>query len=55
VGEHWQQRLSLVLTRGRASLVLGAVAAARNNAAGALGCKTSPEFSETNCQPSVSL
>ena len=54
-GEHWQQRLSLVLARGQASLVLGAVAAARNNAAGASGRKASPEFSETDCQPSVSL
>ena len=52
---HWQQRLSLVLARGQASLVLGAVAAARNNAAGASGRKASPEFSETDCQPSVSL
>ena len=54
-GEHWQQRLSLVLARGQASLVLGAVEAARNNAAGASGRKASPEFSETDCQPSVSL
>jgi hypothetical protein len=54
-GEHWQQRLSLVLARGQASLVLGAVAAARNNAAGASGRKASPEFSEMDCQPSVSL
>ena len=54
-GEHWQQRLSLVLARGQASLVLDAVAAARNNAAGASGRKASPEFSETDCQPSVSL
>jgi hypothetical protein len=51
----WQQRLSLVLARGQASLVLGAVAAARNNAAGASGRKASPEFSKTDCQPSVSL
>jgi hypothetical protein len=54
-GEHWQQRVSLVLARRQASLVLGALAAARNNAAGASGCKASPEFSETDCQPSVSL
>jgi len=27
----------------------------RNNAAGASGRKASPEFSETDCQPSVSL
>jgi hypothetical protein len=32
-----QQRLSLVLARGQASLVLGAVAAARNNAEGPSG------------------
>jgi hypothetical protein len=50
-GEHWQQRLSLVLARGQASLVLGAVAAASNNATGASGRKASPEFSETDCQP----
>jgi hypothetical protein len=54
-GEQWQQRLSLVLARGQATLVLGAIAAARNNAAGALGRKASPEFSETECQPCVSL
>jgi hypothetical protein len=54
-GKHWQQRLSLVLAREQASLVLGAVAAARNNAAGASGRKASPQFSETDCQPSVSL
>jgi hypothetical protein len=54
-GEHWQQRVSLVLARGQASLLLGAVAAARNHAAGASGRKASPEFSETDCQPSVSL
>ena len=54
-GEQWQQRLSLVLARGQASLVLGAVAAARNNAVGASGRKASPEFSETDCQLSVSL
>ena len=35
--------------------MLDAVAAARNNAAGASGRKASPEFSETDCQPSVSL
>ena len=54
-GEHWQQRLSLVLVRRQASLVLGAVAAARSNAVGASGRKASPDFSETDCQPSVSL
>ena len=54
-GEHWQQRLRLVLARGQASLVLGAVVVARNNAVGASGRKASPEFSETNCQPCVSL
>ena len=54
-GEHWQQRLSLVLTRGQASLVLGAVVAARNNAVGASGRNASPEFSDTDCQPCVSL
>jgi hypothetical protein len=46
-GEHWLQRLSLVLVRGQASLVLGAVASVRNNAEGASGRKASPEFSET--------
>jgi hypothetical protein len=54
-GGHWLQRLSLVLARGQASLVLGAVASARNNAEGASGRKASPEFSETGWQPSVSL
>jgi hypothetical protein len=54
-GEHWQQRLSRVLARGHASLVLGAVAVARHNAARASGRKASSEFSETDCQPSVSL
>ena len=52
------RRIQLYLTciaRGQASLVLGAVAAARNNAAGASGRKASPEFSETDCQQSVSL
>ena len=34
-GEHWQQRLSLVLARGQASLVLGAVVVTRNDAMGA--------------------
>jgi hypothetical protein len=48
-GEHWQQRLSFELARGQASLVLGAVAVARNNAAGAPGRKASPEFFETDC------
>jgi hypothetical protein len=47
-GEHWQQRMSLVLARGQASLVLGAIVAARNNAVGASGRKASPEFSETD-------
>ena len=46
---------NVVLSDGQASLVLGAVAAARNNAVGASGRKASPEFSETDCQPSVSL
>jgi hypothetical protein len=54
-GEHRLQHLSLVLARGQASLVFGAVASARNNAEGASGCKAPPEFSETDCQPSVSL
>jgi hypothetical protein len=54
-GEHWQQRLGLVLARRQASLLLGAVAAARNNAAGASGRKASPAVSETDCQPRVSL
>jgi hypothetical protein len=54
-GEHWQQRLSIVLARGQASLVLGAVVVARNNAVGASGRKASPEFSETDYQPSVNL
>jgi hypothetical protein len=54
-GEHWQQRLSLVLAGGQASLALGAVTAARNNAAGASGRQASPKFSETNYQPSVNL
>jgi hypothetical protein len=49
VGEHWQERLSLVLARGQASLVLNAVVVARNNAKGAPGCKASPQFSETDC------
>ena len=53
-GEHWQQRLSMVLARGQASLVLGAVAAARNNSAGIKGRKASPEWSATDCQPYVS-
>jgi hypothetical protein len=42
-GEHWQQRLSLVLARGQASLALGAVVAAWNNATGTKGQKASPE------------
>jgi hypothetical protein len=46
---------AFVLARGHVSLVLGAVAAARNNAAGASGRKASPEFSEMDYQPSVSL
>jgi hypothetical protein len=48
-GEHWQQHLSLVLARGHASLVLDAVAVARNNTMGASRRKASPEFSETDC------
>ena len=40
---------------GQASIVLGAVAAARNNAEGASGRKAPPEFSETDCQPCISL
>ena len=45
-GEHWRQLLSLALTRGQASLVLGAVAAGR---------KASAEWSPTDCQPCVDL
>ena len=54
-GEHWRQRLSLALARGQASLVLGAVDAARSSTVGALGRKASPEWSPTDCQPCVSL
>ena len=54
-GEHWGQRLSLVLARGQADLVLGAVAAGRNNNGGAQGRKASPEWSSTDCQPCVNL
>ena len=54
-GEHWRQRLSLALTRGQASLVLGAVAAGRNYGKGATGRKASAEWSSTDCQPCVDL
>eukprot|EP01050_Picozoa_sp_SAG11_P012113 SAG11_NODE_1327_length_5194_cov_9.461237_2_plen_135_part_00 len=54
-GEHWRQRLSLALARGQASLVLGAVAAARSSAVGAPGRKASSEWSPTDCQPCVSF
>jgi hypothetical protein len=54
-GEHLQQRLSLVLARGQASLVFGTVAVASNNTEGVSGRKASPEFSETNYQPCVSV
>ena len=37
------------------SLVLGAVATARANAEGSSGRKASPEWSPTDCQPSVAL
>jgi hypothetical protein len=52
---NWEQRLSLVLARGQADLVLGAVAAGRNNNGGAQGRKASPEWSSTDCQPCVNL
>ena len=41
--------------RGQADLVLGAVAAGRNNNGGAQGRKASPEWSSTDCQPCVNL
>ena len=44
-----------VLARGQADLVLGAVAAGRNNNGGAQGRKASPEWSSTDCQPCVNL
>ena len=46
---------SLALTRGQASLVLGAVAAGRNYGKGATGRKASAEWSSTDCQPCVDL
>ena len=54
-GEHWEQRLGVKLAQGEASLVLGAVASARANAEGSSGRKASPEWSSTDCQPSVNL
>ena len=54
-GEHWEQRLGVKLAQGEASLVLGAVATARANAEGSSGRKASPEWSPTDCQPSVAL
>ena len=51
-GEHWQQRLAMVLARGQASLVLGVVAA--KTSAAIKGRKASPETSQTDCQPYVS-
>ena len=54
-GEHWEQRLGVKLAQGEASLVLGAVATARANAEGSSGRKASPEWSSTDCQPSVNL
>jgi hypothetical protein len=54
-GEHWEQRLGVKLAQGEASLVLGAVATAWANAEGSSGRKASPEWSPTDCQPSVNL
>ena len=54
-GEHSEQRSGVKLARGEASLVLGAVATARANAEGSSGRKASPEWSSTDCQPSVNL
>jgi hypothetical protein len=53
--EHWEQRLGVKLAKGEASLVLGAVALARENVEGSLGRKASPEWSPTDCQPCVNL
>jgi hypothetical protein len=53
-GEHWQPPEPCARTRAGEPRA-GAVAAARNNAAGASGRKASPKFSETDCQPGVSL
>ena len=55
-GEHWLQRLSLVLARGQADLVLEAVKTARKNHRGRDGGRgASAEWSLTDCQPCVSL
>ena len=55
-GEHWLQRLSLVLARGQADLVLEAVKTARKNHRGRDGGRgASAEWSQTDCQPCVSL
>ena len=54
--EHWLQRLSLVLARGQADLVLEAVKTARKNHRGRDGGRgASAEWSQTDCQPCVSL
>ena len=55
-GEHWLQRLSLVLARGQGDLVLEAVKTARKNHRGRDGGRgASAEWSQTDCQPCVSL
>ena len=54
--EHWLQRLSLVLARGQGDLVLEAVKTARKNHRGRDGGRgASAEWSQTDCQPCVSL
>jgi hypothetical protein len=47
--------LGVKLVQGEASLVLGVVASAWANVEGSLGRKASPEWSPTDCQPSVNL
>ena len=55
-GEHWLQRLSLVLARGQGDLVLEAVKTARKNHRGRDGGRgASAKWSQTDCQPCVSL
>ena len=55
-GEHWLQRLSLVLARRQGDLVLEAVKTARKNHRGRDGGRgASAEWSQTDCQPCVSL
>ena len=52
----WLQRLSLVLARGQADIVLEAVKTARKNHRGRDGGRgASAEWSQTDCQPCVSL